>query len=48
MGENQKANTFGGINMKRQITDVEKAKLISKYRRQDGFVHCFVDDENRK
>ena len=31
--------------MKRQITESEKSKLISKYRRADGFVHCFVDDE---
>jgi len=31
--------------MKRQITEAEKAKLISKYRQADGFVHCFVDNE---
>ncbi len=31
--------------MKRQINDVEKVKLISKYRQPDGFVHCFVDNE---
>lgn len=31
--------------MKRQITEAEKAKLISKYRQPDGFVHCFVDNE---
>ena len=32
-------------NMKRQVTEAEKAKLISKYRQPDGFVHCFVDNE---
>lgn len=31
--------------MKRQITETEKAKLISKYLQPDGFVHCFVDGE---
>jgi len=31
--------------MKRQVTEAEKAKLISKYRQPDGFVHCFVDNE---
>jgi hypothetical protein len=31
--------------MKRQITEDEKAKLISKYRQTDGFIHCFVDNE---
>ena len=31
--------------MKRQITDAEKVKLISKYRQEDGSIHCFVDNE---
>ncbi len=31
--------------MKRQLTDAEKARLIAKHRRPDGYVHCFVDDE---
>ena len=31
--------------MKRQITEAEKAMLLSKYRQPDGFVHCFVDNE---
>lgn len=31
--------------MKRQINDAEKVKLLSKYRQEDGFIHCFVDNE---
>jgi hypothetical protein len=31
--------------MKRQITEAEKEKLISKYPQADGFVHCFMDNE---
>ncbi len=29
---------------KRQITESERAMLISKYRRPDGFIHCYIDD----
>jgi hypothetical protein len=31
--------------MKRQITEAERVKLILKCRQQDGFIHCFVDNE---
>ncbi|MFC1753283.1 HNH endonuclease [Thermoproteota archaeon] len=32
--------------MRRQISENEKAQLILKYRNQDdGFIHCFVDNE---
>lgn len=31
--------------MKRQITDSEKQELLKIHRREDGMIHCFIDDE---
>lgn len=31
--------------MKRQISESEKAELITISRQQDGFIHCFIDNE---
>ena len=39
------------ISSRRQLTETEKAELIAKYRKDDGFVRCFVDNniiENEK
>lgn len=34
-----------GKNMKRQITEAEKQKLLTSKRRDDGKIYCFVDSE---